>query len=743
VALQYSGMPDHTHHAAARNDNLAPGRRQRELPTFYYHSHFVEMMAFVEASYGHVLLAEHIAFLRDFERLPGDAQCLYVRLVNRKGNVFASNRLKYPELGDTQALVAILRDHGWLEQPSDAHFDELLRFLTRTELYEALSTRFVGMRSSMKKAEYVDFARANCTPADFVNHADLSRLVVQSRTQAVDFLMFLYFGRLQEGLARFTMRDLGIVRTHNFRESFEPRFADREEALEHYYFEKRLARLRSTSASATEDLMDEACEWPEPVSPGAAALRDKLAYRLGRAAEKAGDTYGALRLFQAGESAQCMERSVRILFASGQKDEARRYLERCIDDPGSDEEWLFARDFYERKFGSKRTSAVTDVLRAAGTIDIDEAQSGSPERAVANYFERHGHLAFRVENALWRTFFGLYFWEELFAGGDADLHSPFEFVPRNLTTGTFYDDNRAAIDAKLAMLDEPKSVVRELLRSSTAHYGTPNGVFRWRRSVIDALFALMDAERGDPLRQILVRFCRDYERSRYGYPDLMVIDDDGARFVEVKTEGDQLRRNQLLRLEQLQSAGFRADVVRIRWTLDPGQDYVVVDVETTGGRGEHHRVTEIGAVKVRDGEIVGRFSTLLNPQRAIPPGITRLTGITPAMVEDAPYFADIADEFEEFMQGSIFVAHNVEFDYGFISREFGRLGRKFRYPRLCTCASMRRLYPGQRSYSLAALTEAYDIPLPNHHRALCDAEAAAQLLLIVNEKRSELLADKH
>jgi DNA polymerase-3 subunit epsilon len=151
-------------------------------------------------------------------------------------------------------------------------------------------------------------------------------------------------------------------------------------------------------------------------------------------------------------------------------------------------------------------------------------------------------------------------------------------------------------------------------------------------------------------------------------------------------------------------------------------------------------VTEIGAVKVRNGEIIGRFSTLLNPQRTIPPGITRLTGITPAMVEDAPYFSDIADEFDAFMQGAIFVAHNVEFDYGFISREFGRLGRSFRYPRLCTCASMRKLYPGQRSYSLAALTQAYDIPLKNHHRALCDAEAAAQLLLIINEKRSELLA---
>ena len=713
-----------------------------ELPTFYYHSHFVEMMQFVEAGYGHVLLDEHVAFIRDFERLPRDAQCLYVRLVNRKGKVFAANRLKYPELGDTAPLVVTLRDQRWVEPPGEAHFDELLGFLTRSELYEALATMFVGLKSSMKKAEFVAFARANCTPAEFVARVDLSRLVVQSRAEEVRFLMFLYFGRVQDGLSRFTMRDLGIVRTHNFRDSFEPRFSDREEALEHYFFETRLARLRGGVAGAVEELLDEACEWPEPVSQGAAALRDKLAFRLGRIAEKAGDNYAALRLFQAGESAECTERCVRLLFASGQKDEARRYLERCIDDPGSDEEWLFARDFYERKFGSKRTSVVTDVLRSAETIDIDEAQSGSPERAAADYFEKAGKRAFRVENALWRTFFGLYFWDELFAGGDASLHSPFEFLPNNLVTGTFYEDNRAAVDHKLAMLDDPKGVVRELLRASTAHYSTPNGVFRWRRSIIDALFALLEKERGEPLRQVLARFCRDYAGSCYGYPDLLVLDEDGARFVEVKTAGDQLRRNQLLRIEQLRTAGLRADVVRIRWTLDPQQEYVVVDVETTGGSGDSHRVTEIGAVKLRDGRIVDRFSTLLNPQRTIPPGITRLTGITPAMVEDAPYFADVADEFEAFMQGAIFVAHNVEFDYGFIAREFGRLGRKFRYPRLCTCASMRKLYPGRRSYSLAALAEAYDIPLRNHHRALCDAEAAAQLLLIVNEKRSEMLAEE-
>ena len=305
-------MPSETQSAPAQGESVDPGRRPRELPTYYYHAHFVEMVGFVEANYSHVLLEQHIDFIRDFERLPRDAQCLYVRLVNRKGRVFAGNRLKYPELGDTDRLLATLREHDWLEPPSDAHFDELLGFLTRAELYEALSTQFVGLRRSMKKAEYVEFARANCVPADFMNQVDLSRLVVQSRVQEVEFLMFLYFGRLQDGLARFTMRDLGIVRTHSFREHFEPRFADREEALENYYFEKRLARLRSASDGDIEDLMDEACEWPGPVSPGAAALRDRLAYRLGRRAEKSGDTYGALRLFQAGESAQCTERCVRI-----------------------------------------------------------------------------------------------------------------------------------------------------------------------------------------------------------------------------------------------------------------------------------------------------------------------------------------------------------------------------------------------------------------------------------------------
>ena len=712
-----------------------PVQRRQPLPTFYYHEHFVEMLDFVDEHYAHVLLDRHIDFIDGFRALPRNAQCLYVRLVNRKGRVFARARVRYPELGDQLPLFEALQAGAWIAAPSVEHFEEVLEFLTRSEIYALTLPRFTGMSRSLKKAELVDFVRGNVDAAEFMTNLDTDHLLVQQRSDEVRYLLFLYFGRPRDSLSQFTMRDLGLVRTQSLNETYEPRFGDRVEALENYYFATRLKRVEKAGAHEIARLGEEAKAWPEANFPGSARLRDELAYRLGRKAERRKDTQSAFAIYGKGESAECSERIIRLLLAESRRDEARAYLERCLDEPRSDEECLLAQDIYARKFNGKRTSAATDVLRGAESIDIDESRSGSPELAVVDYFEGRGHASYRTENLVWRTLFGLLFWDELFVNGDVSLHSPFEFLPASLQDGTFFDRNRQRIETKLALLREPSRAKRELLKSSTSRYGTPNGVFRWRESMNDAVFALLDHAPGDAVETVLRRLCRDYTSARYGYPDVMIVDAEGVRFIEVKTEGDQLRRNQLLRLQQLREAGFRADVLRVNWVLDPDQRYVVVDVETTGGRGEHHRVTEIGAVKLRDGKIIDRYHTLLNPQRSIPGNIQRLTGISPAMVEDAPYFSDIADDFEAFLDDAIFVAHNVEFDYGFIAREFTRIGRTFRHPKLCTCASMRKFYPGKRSYSLASLCRSFDIPLQQHHRALCDAEAAAELLLLINEKR--------
>ena len=111
--------------------------------------------------------------------------------------------------------------------------------------------------------------------------------------------------------------------------------------------------------------------------------------------------------------------------------------------------------------------------------------------------------------------------------------------------------------------------------------------------------------------------------------------------------------------------------------------YAILDVETTGNGINGNRITEICIVLLKNGQIVEKFTSLVNPQRVIPPFITGLTGITNEMVEDAPVFSEIADEISRLTTGAVFVAHNVNFDYNVIRNEFKHIGLDFTRKKLC------------------------------------------------------------
>ena len=166
--------------------------------------------------------------------------------------------------------------------------------------------------------------------------------------------------------------------------------------------------------------------------------------------------------------------------------------------------------------------------------------------------------------------------------------------------------------------------------------------------------------------------------------------------------------------------------------------YAVIDVETTGGRANRERITEI-AIVLHDGEkIVDTFSSLVNPERVIPYNITQLTGITQEMVEEAPKFYEIARKIVEMTEGAIFVAHNVRFDYSFIREEFKRLGYIYSRRQLCTIRLARKAFPGLRSYSLGNLIKHFDIQVNARHRALDDTLATVEILeRILQQESSE------
>mgnify|MGYP000848094233 FL=1 len=165
--------------------------------------------------------------------------------------------------------------------------------------------------------------------------------------------------------------------------------------------------------------------------------------------------------------------------------------------------------------------------------------------------------------------------------------------------------------------------------------------------------------------------------------------------------------------------------------------YSIVDIETTG---HSSKITEI-SIFVFDGKkVIEEYTSLVNPECVIPPFITNLTGITNAMVGNAPKFYEIAQKVQELTSDTIFVAHNVNFDYNIIHKEFKDLGFDFKRKKLCTVRLSRKLIPGLNSYSLGSLCATQKIVIKDRHRAKGDAEATTILFkkLIQLDKNQEV-----
>lgn len=163
------------------------------------------------------------------------------------------------------------------------------------------------------------------------------------------------------------------------------------------------------------------------------------------------------------------------------------------------------------------------------------------------------------------------------------------------------------------------------------------------------------------------------------------------------------------------------------------QPLVFVDIETNGLNHVRGRVIEVAAIRVENGEVVKTFNSLIDPETELPYFITNLTGITSGDLRGAPTFSQIADELHEVMDGAIFVAHNVRFDYSFLKQEFKRLDRSFLPKQLCTVRLSRALYPEERSHKLESLIRRHGFTFAARHRAYDDAAVLWQFLQHVRE----------
>ena len=169
----------------------------------------------------------------------------------------------------------------------------------------------------------------------------------------------------------------------------------------------------------------------------------------------------------------------------------------------------------------------------------------------------------------------------------------------------------------------------------------------------------------------------------------------------------------------------------LRWRTLSSLDFVVVDVETTGWSPDTAGITEIGAVRVRGGRIEAEYAALVNPGQAIPADIAELTGISDAMVADAPPAGSVLPVFLDFIHGCVLIAHNAPFDVSFLSAACAGSGLRWPSPPVLDTVTLARLalgadeVPNCKLITLAGFFHAADQP---RHRALADARATAAVL---------------
>ncbi|OHU84275.1 MULTISPECIES: exonuclease domain-containing protein [Pseudoalteromonas] len=711
---------------------------QKQLPEKYYLDHYHEFVGFIKLSNGHLLSAQDKHMLALIEALAEHERCILVRLLNRKSKFVTYDSLNYAEIDNLELALTGLRDKQLIGDVAAQDYQAWLQILTKTELQDLCQDVQLSHypARSAKKALWLDFARQHIDFTHVEQHIVIKRYLCVTIAPLFDYLLFLFFNRLETNLSQFSMRDLGVMKTHS---DVNPAsyFSDYQQAQCAYEYAQLYQSLHNISLDDAHALSTYVLDLNHDfeLQEQASHRRDKLFYKLACLIEKHMPQQ-AVRLLARCTSSKAQEKRIRLIFSIGDREHCRTLLEDILARPNDESLLLFAKDFLLRKFQQKRTSILTDLLRESrDEITLDEAYKGNTEQGVIAFYARQSVKSWHTENQLWLALFGVVFWQELYEHELSMAANEFERYPQLLKFNRFYAVLAEDIENKLQQINQAPCLKSWLLKQLSYCFKKQNALFLWHDDLIDALLVLAEFAPLSSLVSLLRAMSQDFKNLKDGYPDLMVREGNSLRFEEIKAPGDSLRRNQLVTINRLTKCGFDVTIQRTRWQFDPNQTYVVVDIETTGGKSQFDRITEIALVRIERGEIVATWQSLVNPKRTIPKYITQLTGIDNQMVADALEFSEVADKVASLCDQAIFVAHNVNFDMGFLKQEFQRVGRVFSQPKLCTVQLARKYLPGHDSYSLGKLCAALDIELKQHHRALEDARAAAKILLLVNEVR--------
>lgn len=542
-----------------------PEKEKIILPPRYYLDYFNYLIEFIEKHSGHLLGDEDQKFIEEYRSLQTDAQCLFIRMLNRKGEFFRLDKLQYPEIEVYGESLDHLSQLEFITL-DDIVYPEVFRLFTKSELHKAFPE--LGLKS-MYKDEVLETL---IEVSDDTYYQTLSaewQIIRLLKQEQVNYLKFLFFGHNYGMMTEFVIRDVGNIKLENLdRHEFTPWFDTREEALATY----ELANLSRAFRLATEELLPEEIlavispiEWKHFLQfPRAKKSADKLLLRIGEYLEKAELTDEALTFYQLSERHPARERSIRILEKSGRIDEARSIAEEAVSKPFNATELLFVNDFLAKK-SIRNYRTTTKRIKESPAIEVIPDSTINVEQLACEYFIREGYDAIHSENYLWRGLFGLVFWDVIFDENQDSFHHPLQRQPSDLFDEHFYTrriDSLQSIQKTYSTKQKLKSVITKRYQEKE---GIANPLVSWHESLLPSLEEAVHRLPVKGLYNILFEMAKNVKYNSAGFPDLFIWKGKEYHFYEIKSPNDHLSAQQLFWIDFMQRNKIKAEVLRLNY----------------------------------------------------------------------------------------------------------------------------------------------------------------------------------
>ena len=537
-----------------------------ELPEGYYLENFQFLLAFVGARYADLLTETEQAFIQSFTVLSDDAQKLYVRLSNRKGEYFRIDKIRYETISDLKLAIHDLEQSQLVRCAIPESIEVACALCTKTELIKLEAVQ--SLPRGTKRAE-LDLAliSAGCNPIELLDFPVIKRL----GDGQLEVLKLLFFGNFHQDMTEFVLHELvapfeSYELDHKSRLFTDRKILDELIVLHEFSESSHLVIEEDSDGSQCLELID---ALPQRPSGNLAARRfDKIVNRVARQLERFDRLPEALTVYGLSEPAPNRERQARILEKLGRGIDAVALYEKIVDSPIDEDELEFGLKFGTKlaKRGIPWRYATQKIASPPKPETIYVQRTGERvEECALRYYSGKGFDAYYVENSLMRGLFGLAFWDVIFESVPGVFFHPFQRGPADLFTPDFMVNRVDSIASRQREISDGEKLREIVLHFLRAKRGISNQFVNWTYLDTELVDVALSNIPVTHLNSIFRRLLSDLKNNSSGLPDLILFDQTDYKMVEIKGPGDKLQKNQGRWFQYFAEQDIHAELINVEY----------------------------------------------------------------------------------------------------------------------------------------------------------------------------------